>query len=135
MLCPVFSTFKRSLSLTLVRMSGSPLSPKFPTVALQLSKSSVSEHVGGHIEITWNLCLQYTLYLSIYKKIKNYLLCFQGPVFKAMYDYEAQDDDEVGFQDGDVIVDIETIDEGWMFGTVQRTGKRGMLPANYVEKA
>ena len=51
-----------------------------------------------------------------------------------MYDYEAQDDDEVGFLDGDIIIDTETIDEGWMFGTVQRTGARGMLPANYVEQ-
>jgi hypothetical protein len=51
-----------------------------------------------------------------------------------MYDYEAQDDDEVGFHENDLIVDVEPIDEGWMFGTVQQTGKRGMLPANYVER-
>jgi len=55
-------------------------------------------------------------------------------VYQAMYDYEAQDDDEVGFQDGDYIDNIETIDEGWMFGTVRRTGMRGMLPSNYVER-
>ncbi|ELU01861.1 hypothetical protein CAPTEDRAFT_18297 [Capitella teleta] len=56
-----------------------------------------------------------------------------GPLYQAMYDYEAADDDEVGFLDGDVIMDIESIDEGWMVGTVKRTGQRGMLPANYVE--
>lgn len=58
----------------------------------------------------------------------------QGPVYQAMYDYDAQDDDEVGFQENDVVVNVEPIDEGWMFGTIERTGMRGMLPANYVER-
>lgn len=50
-----------------------------------------------------------------------------------MYDYSAADDDEVSFMDGDVIEDVQQIDEGWMYGRVQRTGQQGMLPANYVE--
>ncbi|XP_026057498.1 LIM zinc-binding domain-containing Nebulette-like isoform X1 [Carassius auratus] len=54
-------------------------------------------------------------------------------VYRALYDYAAHDHDEVSFRDGDVIVNVQPIDEGWMFGTVQRTGKSGMLPANYVE--
>jgi len=58
----------------------------------------------------------------------------QGPVYQAMYDYDAQDDDEVGFCENDLVVNVEPIDEGWMFGTIQRTGMRGMLPANYVER-
>lgn len=52
---------------------------------------------------------------------------------RAMYDYLAADSDEVSFKDGDVILNVQSIDEGWMYGTVQRTGKTGMLPANYVE--
>lgn len=51
----------------------------------------------------------------------------------AIYDYTAADDDEVSFQEGDVITDGNIIDEGWMTGTVQRTGENGMLPSNYVE--
>ncbi|XP_046880333.1 LIM zinc-binding domain-containing Nebulette-like isoform X2 [Hypomesus transpacificus] len=54
-------------------------------------------------------------------------------VYRALYDYAAQDHDEVSFRDGDIIVNAQSIDEGWMYGTVQRTGKSGMLPANYVE--
>nr|XP_026693118.1 nebulin [Ciona intestinalis] len=53
--------------------------------------------------------------------------------FKAMYDYAAADDDEVTFKDGDVIINAQSIDDGWMFGTVLRTGATGMLPANYVQ--
>ncbi|XP_035994895.1 nebulin isoform X26 [Fundulus heteroclitus] len=56
-----------------------------------------------------------------------------GKTVRAMYDYTAADSDEVSFKDGDVIVNVQSIDEGWMYGTVQRSGKTGMLPANYVE--
>ncbi|XP_041423360.1 LIM zinc-binding domain-containing Nebulette isoform X3 [Xenopus laevis] len=53
--------------------------------------------------------------------------------YRAMYDYCAQDEDEVSFREGDYIVNVQSIDEGWMYGTVQRSGKNGMLPANYIE--
>jgi hypothetical protein len=51
-----------------------------------------------------------------------------------MYDYDAQDTDEVSFLDGDIIINCTPIDEGWMTGTVKRTGQNGMIPANYVEQ-
>ena len=54
-------------------------------------------------------------------------------VSKAMYDYNAADTDEVSFAEGDIIVYCQPIDAGWMEGTVERTGQRGMLPSNYVE--
>ncbi|KAJ4921939.1 hypothetical protein JOQ06_021532 [Pogonophryne albipinna] len=56
-----------------------------------------------------------------------------GKTVRAIYDYAAADSDEVSFKDSDVIVNVQAIDEGWMYGTVQRTSKTGMLPANYVE--
>uniref|UniRef100_A0A0V0G6K6 Putative nebulin repeat protein n=1 Tax=Triatoma dimidiata TaxID=72491 RepID=A0A0V0G6K6_TRIDM len=58
-----------------------------------------------------------------------------GRVYRAMYDYDAQDGDEVSFVDGDLIVNCTAVDAGWMTGLVQRTGQAGMLPANYVEPA
>ncbi|KAF5274080.1 hypothetical protein FQR65_LT04478 [Abscondita terminalis] len=58
-----------------------------------------------------------------------------GRIYRAMYDYEAQDDDEVSFLDGDLIINVSSIDGGWMTGEVQRTGQIGMLPANYVQVA
>ncbi|KAL1402432.1 hypothetical protein pipiens_001854 [Culex pipiens pipiens] len=54
-------------------------------------------------------------------------------VYRAIYDYEAQDSDEVGFTEGDLIIEVNSIDSGWMTGRVERTGLTGMLPANYVE--
>lgn len=54
-------------------------------------------------------------------------------IFRAVYDYVAADTDEVSFQDGDTIVNVETINEGWMYGTVEKTGMTGLFPSNYVK--
>ena len=56
-------------------------------------------------------------------------------VYRALYDYEAQDSDEVSFAEGDLVFEVNSIDAGWMTGRVERTGQTGMLPANYVEIA
>ncbi|XP_030828087.1 LIM and SH3 domain protein 1-like [Strongylocentrotus purpuratus] len=56
-----------------------------------------------------------------------------GPQYVAVYDYAAADEDEVSFLEGDMIINAEVIDAGWMQGTVKRTGESGMLPSNYVE--
>ncbi|CAJ0942738.1 unnamed protein product, partial [Mesorhabditis belari] len=56
-----------------------------------------------------------------------------GFTVKAIYDYTAADKDEISFAEGDVIVNCQKVDDGWMTGTVQRTRQWGMLPANYVE--
>lgn len=42
------------------------------------------------------------------------------------------DDSEITFDPGDIITDIEQIDEGWWKGTGP-DGNNGMFPANYVE--
>jgi hypothetical protein len=57
-----------------------------------------------------------------------------GPRYVAIYDYTAADDDEVSFMEGDVMIEVQVIDDGWMEARVQRTGQFGMLPSNYVEK-
>jgi len=60
---------------------------------------------------------------------------YQGRQYQAIYDYEAQDSDEVSICENDIIFDVEILDEGWAMGTVQRTGKRGMIPSNYIQEA
>uniref|UniRef100_A0A1A8KI80 LIM and SH3 domain protein 1 n=1 Tax=Nothobranchius kuhntae TaxID=321403 RepID=A0A1A8KI80_NOTKU len=55
-----------------------------------------------------------------------------GRRYQALYSYTAAEADEVSLQEGDLILDVVPIDEGWMFGCNQRTGKQGMLPANYM---
>ncbi|XP_052099389.1 drebrin-like protein B isoform X2 [Mytilus californianus] len=50
----------------------------------------------------------------------------------ALYDYQATDDTEISFDPGDIITNVEMIDEGWWTGTGPN-GHTGMFPANYVE--
>ncbi|CAG2256406.1 ABP1 [Mytilus edulis] len=50
----------------------------------------------------------------------------------ALYDYQATDDTEISFDPGDIITNVEMIDEGWWTGTGP-SGHTGMFPANYVE--
>ena len=63
-LCALSCAHKISQYLTQVRLSGSPLSPKIPTVALQRNKSSASMYGGGHIE-TPGTCAFNIHYISI----------------------------------------------------------------------
>ncbi|CAB3979361.1 LIM and SH3 domain 1-like [Paramuricea clavata] len=56
------------------------------------------------------------------------------PRYRALYDYNAADEDEISINEGDIIIDANIIDSGWMEGRNQRTGQFGMLPSNYVEE-
>ena len=49
----------------------------------------------------------------------------------AMYDYEAQGDQELDLEEGDIITVIAKEDDVWWCG--QSKGKMGMFPSNYVE--
>uniref|UniRef100_A0A8C4PXQ7 Cortactin n=1 Tax=Eptatretus burgeri TaxID=7764 RepID=A0A8C4PXQ7_EPTBU len=49
----------------------------------------------------------------------------------AVYDYQAAVEDEISFDPGDIITNIEMVDEGWWRG--ECNGRYGLFPANYVE--
>lgn len=50
----------------------------------------------------------------------------------AQYDYEKDEDNEVDFVEGDLIVEIDFVDEEWWSGKNSRTGEVGVFPASYV---
>lgn len=50
---------------------------------------------------------------------------------RAIYDYEASDEDELGFQEGDIIKLLARHDSGWWTGELN--GITGLFPANHVE--
>lgn len=51
---------------------------------------------------------------------------------RALYDYQAGEPGEISFDPGDVITNIDQIDEGWWQG-IGPDGTYGLFPANYVE--
>ena len=50
----------------------------------------------------------------------------------AEYDYEKDDDNEIGFEEGDKIVEIDFVDKEWWSGKHLKTGEVGLFPAAYV---
>ena len=60
----------------------------------------------------------------------------RGLVCTAMYDFDASEDNELTFVEGDAIINVDDqISEDWWSGTNERTGAQGLFPANYVERA
>ncbi|KAI8636889.1 hypothetical protein BD408DRAFT_425418 [Parasitella parasitica] len=57
----------------------------------------------------------------------------QGGVAVALYDYAAEEDNEISFAEGDTITSIEFVSEDWWQGLSADGKSNGLFPANYVE--
>lgn len=51
---------------------------------------------------------------------------------RAIYDFDAQGCDELGFRKGDIIKVTQKVDESWWRGELN--GHEGMFPVTYVER-
>ena len=57
-----------------------------------------------------------------------------GTTVRALFDCRGDDETELSFAKGDVIIGcLPAQDDGWLIGTLQSTGARGLFPSNYAE--
>uniref|UniRef100_A0A667G3D2 SH3 domain containing 19 n=1 Tax=Lynx canadensis TaxID=61383 RepID=A0A667G3D2_LYNCA len=58
-------------------------------------------------------------------------LALKGKKAKALYDFRGENEDELSFKAGDIITELESVDDDWMSGELM--GKSGIFPKNYVQ--
>ena len=57
----------------------------------------------------------------------------QQLTYVAVQNYIAGNENEVSFNEGDIVVNVNEVDDGWVKGTVQRNNQTGIFPSSYVE--
>ncbi|OTF80122.1 endophilin-A-like protein [Euroglyphus maynei] len=55
----------------------------------------------------------------------------RGPCCQALYDFDAENENELNFKEGDIIQLITQVDENWYEGSVN--GRTGLFPVSYVQ--
>lgn len=53
-------------------------------------------------------------------------------VVRVLYDYEAQNLEELSIREGDIIENVQDLGDGWSVGTLN--GDSGQFPTNYCER-
>lgn len=51
---------------------------------------------------------------------------------RAEFDYDAQEDNEISFQEGEILTDIQKLDPDWWMVTNSK-GQQGLVPSNYLQ--
>ncbi|NXR13534.1 PPIP1 protein, partial [Semnornis frantzii] len=70
------------------------------------------------------------VYASIFVNERAAITSLQD--YRVLYDYVAQNPDELDISEGDIVVVIEKHEDGWW--TAERNGQQGFVPGSYLEK-
>lgn len=118
-----YATIKRSPK----DINNAPKTAETPTSPAQSEPVSEKSNPTPFVEQTVQMLEQDFVDEYIFGIAKD------GYKARALYDYQAADDTEISFDPGDVITNIEKVDEGWWQGLAPDGITYGLFPANYVE--
>ena len=55
----------------------------------------------------------------------------RGPCCQALYDFDAENENELNFKEGDIIQLVTKVDDNWYEGSIN--GRTGLFPVSYVQ--
>uniref|UniRef100_A0A8C4DGU5 SH3-domain GRB2-like 3a n=1 Tax=Dicentrarchus labrax TaxID=13489 RepID=A0A8C4DGU5_DICLA len=115
--CEILEELSKKLQKTISTASSRPKREFKPTsIRSSMETLDNSQHNG-------------LSYSSSLKSTESEVL--DQPCCRSLYDFEPENEGELGFKEGDIIILTNQIDENWYEGMIN--GESGFFPINYVE--
>ncbi len=91
--------------------------------------SPTNKRVEFNLFVSQACCLTHSRHA--YRLLVFFVVSGNGPCCRALYQFEAENDTELAFAEGDIIQLIRQVDENWYEGRINN--REGFFPVNYVE--
>uniref|UniRef100_A0A672PBY5 Endophilin-A3-like n=1 Tax=Sinocyclocheilus grahami TaxID=75366 RepID=A0A672PBY5_SINGR len=117
-------------SLEILKELNSKLQNRISTASTRPKKEFKPKSIVSSLETVENTQQNGLTHISSVKSTESESHLDQ-PCCRSLYDFEPENEGELGFKEGDIIILTNQIDENWYEGMIN--GESGFFPINYVE--